>query len=48
MRAWAEGREPACREYPHPIAFNVLAQIGGVNDPARPGVTSEELKMEKE
>lgn len=45
-RAWAEGRECAPEVYPHPIAFNVLAQIGSVKD--EPGVTSEEQKMRRE
>lgn len=45
-RAWAEGREAECSAYPHPIAFNVLAQIGSVKDES--GVTSEEAKMRRE
>ena len=32
--------------FPHPIAFNVLPQIGGVKDSS--GSTSEELKMSRE
>ena len=45
-RAWAEGKSAPAEVYPHPIAFNVLAQIGG--DKVEPGVTSEELKMKRE
>ncbi len=45
-RAWVEGREMHAEVYPHPIAFNVLAQIGGVKEV--PGVTSEELKLKRE
>lgn len=48
-RAWAEGRECAPTVYPKPIAFNVIAQIGGEKDPVNdPGFTSEELKMRDE
>jgi len=47
VRAWVEGRSSAPNEYPHPIAFNVLAQIGGLKG-ENPGVTSEELKMQQE
>jgi aspartate-semialdehyde dehydrogenase len=43
-KAWAEGREMKTDAYPHPIAFNVLAQIGGAKD----GHPSEELKMARE
>jgi aspartate-semialdehyde dehydrogenase len=45
-RAWAEGREIVCEAYPNQIAFNVLAQIGGVKDV--PGWTSEEMKLKRE
>lgn len=45
-RAWAAGEPPVCEAYPHPISFNVLAQIGGVKDDS--GATSEELKMARE
>ncbi len=45
-RAWAEGKTVASEVYPHPIAFNVLPQIGG--DKVEPGTTSEELKMKRE
>ena len=45
VRAWAAGEEPKAEVYPHPIAFNVLAKIGGVKDGKNP---SEELKMERE
>jgi aspartate-semialdehyde dehydrogenase len=47
VRAWADGRTAEAREYPYPIAFNVLPQIGGLKGD-NPGVTSEELKMEQE
>ncbi len=45
-RAWVEGKEMKADVYPHPIAFNVLAQIGGVKDV--PGWTSEEMKLKRE
>ena len=43
-RAWCEGGEMKAEAYPYPIAFNVLAQIGGPKD----GYPSEELKMARE
>jgi aspartate-semialdehyde dehydrogenase len=43
-KAWANGEEMTAEVYPHPIAFNVLAQIGGAVD----GSPSEELKMARE
>jgi aspartate-semialdehyde dehydrogenase len=46
VRAWAAGESLTHETYPHPIAFNVLPQIGGAKD--EPGVTSEELKMKRE
>lgn len=46
VKAWSEGREAVSEVYPHPIAFNVLPQIGGVKDDS--GATSEELKMGRE
>ncbi|NCC53323.1 MAG: aspartate-semialdehyde dehydrogenase [Spartobacteria bacterium] len=45
-KAWAAGETMSAECYPHPIAFNVLAQIGGAKDV--PGVTSEELKLKRE
>jgi aspartate-semialdehyde dehydrogenase len=45
-KAWAEGRTVEPSVYPVPIAFNVIAQIGGCKDV--PGVTSEELKLKRE
>jgi aspartate-semialdehyde dehydrogenase len=45
-RAWTEGKSSPPEAYPHPIAFNVLAQIGSIKDV--PGVTSEELKLKRE
>ncbi len=44
VRAYAAGSEPQVRAYPHPIAFNVLPQIGGAK-PEMPGFTSEEAKL---
>ncbi len=47
VRAWAAGQPlPAPEQYPHPIAFNVLAQIGSAKDDS--GETTEEIKMRKE
>ncbi len=46
VRAWAQNKPMQTDVYPYQIAFNVLAQIGGVKD--EPGVTSEELKMKRE
>ncbi len=46
VRAWAAGQAAEPEVYPHPIAFNVLAQIGSVKD--LPGWTSEELKLRRE
>ena len=45
-RAWMEGGESAPQAYPHPIAFNVLPQIGSVKDAS--GATTEEQKMRRE
>jgi len=46
-RAWAAGQPmPKPEQYPHPIAFNVLAQIGSVKDGS--GETTEEAKMRRE
>ncbi len=47
VRDWVEGRELKHEVYPHPIAFNVLAQIGGLKDDD-PGYTSEEVKLRRE
>lgn len=44
VRDYVAGRESAPQAYPHPIAFNVLPQIGGAK-PQMPGFTSEEAKM---
>jgi aspartate-semialdehyde dehydrogenase len=46
VREWVAGNPSTPRVYPHPIAFNVLAQVGGVKDES--GSTSEELKLERE
>lgn len=43
-KAWVAGEEMKAEAYPYPIAFNVLAQIGGAKD----GHPSEELKMANE
>jgi aspartate-semialdehyde dehydrogenase len=45
-RGWADGKTVEPDVYPHPIAFNVLAQIGSVKDAS--GATSEEQKMQRE
>ncbi len=44
VKAYAAGRPPVNKEYPHPIAFNVLPQIGSLKD-SMPGYTSEEAKL---
>ena len=44
-RAWAAGEEIQSEVYPHQIAFNVIAKIGGEKEP---GFPSEELKMKNE
>jgi aspartate-semialdehyde dehydrogenase len=41
---YVEGRKSDPKAYPHPIAFNVLPQIGGPKK-EMPGFTSEEAKM---
>lgn len=47
VKAWAAGQPlPKPEQYPHPIAFNVLAQIGSAKDDS--GETTEEIKMRKE
>ncbi len=47
VRAWAAGEPlPKPEQYPHPIAFNVLPQIGSVKDES--GETTEEAKMRRE
>ncbi len=45
-RGWSKGEAAVPDVYPHPIAFNVLAQIGSVKDES--GATSEEQKMQRE
>lgn len=47
VRAWTEGKPMETSAYPYPIAFNCLAQIGGLKDDM-PGFTSEEKKMRDE
>ena len=44
VREYVAGNELTASAYPHPIAFNVLPQIGGAK-PEKPGFTSEEAKM---
>lgn len=46
VRSWAAGQPLQHEVYPHPIAFNVLPQIGSVKDDS--GETTEETKMRKE
>jgi aspartate-semialdehyde dehydrogenase len=46
VQAWTAGEGSTAEVYPHPIAFNVLAQIGSVKDDS--GATSEEQKMTRE
>ncbi|NCD34087.1 MAG: aspartate-semialdehyde dehydrogenase [Spartobacteria bacterium] len=45
VRAWAEDKPMENSVYPHPIAFNVIAQIGGEKEA---GYTSEEMKLKQE
>ena len=45
VRAWVDKEPSEPKIYPHPIAFNVIPQIGGIKDS---GATSEELKMQRE
>ncbi len=46
--AMLAGKEPQCKEFPYPIAFNVLPQIPGSNAYTDNGYTSEEMKMVNE
>jgi len=46
VRNWAAGQPLQHEVYPHPIAFNILPQIGSVKDDS--GETTEETKMRKE
>lgn len=46
VRAWAAGKELKHEVYPHQIAFNLLPQIGSVEDDS--GETTEESKMRRE
>ncbi len=46
VRAWVAGEPMVKENYPHQIAFNVLAQIGSVKD--TPGWTTEEMKLKRE
>jgi aspartate-semialdehyde dehydrogenase len=45
VRDLAEGRQPHCKVYPYPIAFNCLPHIGAFLDN---GYTEEEMKMVNE
>lgn len=47
-RALLEGREPTCKVFPYPIAFNCLPQIPQSDAFADNGYTTEELKMVNE
>jgi aspartate-semialdehyde dehydrogenase len=47
-RAILEGREPECKVFPHPIAFNCIPQIPQSDAFDASGYTSEELKMVNE
>ena len=47
VRAYAAGKPLKAEVYPHPIAFNLLPQIGGGKSDM-PGYTSEEIKMRNE
>ena len=42
------GREPQCKVFPHPIAFNCLPQIPQSDAFTENGYTSEEMKMTNE
>ena len=46
VRAWVAGQPMVKDNYPHQIAFNVLAHIGSVKDV--PGWTTEECKLKRE
>ena len=46
VRDWVAGKPLQHEAYPHPIAFNVLPQIGSVKDDS--GETTEESKMRRE
>lgn len=43
-----EGREPVCKVFPHPIAFNCIPQIPQSDAFTDNGYTSEEMKMTNE
>lgn len=43
-RAWVSGGKPEVKAYPHPIAFNLIPQIGSAKQ-EMPGFTTEEAKM---
>lgn len=48
IRAVLEGREPVCKVFPHPIAFNCIPQIPQSDAFTENGYTSEEMKMVNE
>lgn len=48
ITAVLEGREPECRLFPHPIAFNCIPQIPQSDAFTENGYTSEEMKMVNE
>ena len=45
LRAESQGAEPAGDVFPHPIAFNIIPEVGGLLEG---GITEEEAKMERE
>lgn len=47
-QAVLEGREPVCKVFPHPIAFNCIPQIPQSDAFLDNGYTSEEMKMVNE
>jgi len=48
IQAVLDGREPVCKVFPHPIAFNCIPQIPQSDAFTENGYTSEEMKMVNE
>ncbi len=48
FRAVLDGKEPECKVFPHPIAFNCIPQIPQSDAFTENGYTSEEMKMVNE
>jgi aspartate-semialdehyde dehydrogenase len=48
IKATLEGKEPVCKVFPHPIAFNCIPQIPQSDAFTENGYTSEEMKMVNE